>query len=148
MNDIYTGEFVINNYLIFPRSMLKLGLNATETAVYMLLLDRAKLSAQKGGWTDEMGYVYLFYPILSLARDLDRGETAVRTALQRLRPPMSSVKMPPQLSKRRDAPRRTRPGTASAGSFSTPDIRPPDRRFSALRPPGTRRPDHRKSDTK
>lgn len=84
MNDIYTGEFVINNYLIFPRSMLKLGLNATETAVYMLLLDRAKLSAQKGGWTDEMGYVYLFYPILSLARDLDRGETAVRAALQSL----------------------------------------------------------------
>ena len=84
MNDIYTGEFVINNYLIFPRSMLKLGLNATEAAVYMLLLDRAKLSAQKGGWTDEMGYVYLFYPILSLARDLDRGETAVRTALQSL----------------------------------------------------------------
>ena len=84
MNDIYTGEFEINNFLIFPRSMLKLGLNATETAVYMLLLDRAKLSAQNSGWTDEMGYVYLFYPILSLARDLDRGETAVRAALQSL----------------------------------------------------------------
>ena len=84
MNDIYTGEFEINNFLIFPRSMLKLGLNATETAVYMLLLDRARLSAQKGGWTDEMGYVYLFYPILSLSEDLGRGETAVRDALQSL----------------------------------------------------------------
>ena len=84
MNDIYTGEFVINNYLIFPRSLLKLGLNATETAVYMLLLDRAKLSAQNSGWTDEMGYVYLFYPVLSLSRDLGRGETAVRAALHSL----------------------------------------------------------------
>ena len=84
MNDIYTGEFEISNYLIFPRTMLRLGLNATETAVYMLLLDRARLSAQKGGWKDEMGYVYLFYPILSLSKDLGRGETAVRDALQSL----------------------------------------------------------------
>ena len=84
MNDLFNGDFAITNYLILPRSMLKLGLNATETEVYMLLLDRAKLSARNSGWRDEAGNVFLFYPVRSLAEALGRGESAVKAALLRL----------------------------------------------------------------
>lgn len=81
MNDLFNGEFMITNYLILPRSMLKLGLNATEMEVYMLLLDRAKLSAQNSGWRDEAENVYLYYTIRSLADAMGRKESAVKAAL-------------------------------------------------------------------
>ena len=78
MNDLFNGEFMITNYLILPRSMLKLGLNATEMEVYMLLLDRAKLSAQNSGWRDEAENVYRYYTIRSRADAMGRKESAVK----------------------------------------------------------------------
>ena len=71
-------------YLIFPRELLKLDLTATELSVYMLLLDRARLSGQNDGWKDSEGRVFLFFPILELAKGIGRSDTAVKKALRSL----------------------------------------------------------------
>lgn len=47
-------------YMAFPRFLLdKVQLSETAKIIYMLLLDRARLSMKNDGWTDEQGYVFL-----------------------------------------------------------------------------------------
>ncbi len=69
-------------YLILPRGLLRLELSATELSVYMLLLDRARISARSEAWQDEEGKVFLYYPIVELAKDAGRSGTSVKTALR------------------------------------------------------------------
>ena len=85
MNQLFTDEGSLKNYYAYPKGLLRLGLSDTDKSVYLLLLDRARLSGRGGAaWRDEQGRVYLFYPIASLARDLGCGNTAVYDALNKL----------------------------------------------------------------
>ena len=55
----------------------------TACALYALLLHRAALS-QRNGWVDERGHVYIRYPVDELCQALNRGRTAVKSALSEL----------------------------------------------------------------
>ncbi len=63
--------------------MLKMDLSQTAKLLYALLLDRSTLS-QRNGWQDEQGRVYIVYPIVEIAEMLDKGCTAVKSALNEL----------------------------------------------------------------
>lgn len=52
--------------------------------IYMLLLDRARLSMQKEGWQDEQGRVFICYTIQSLATAIQKSEMTVKNALKSL----------------------------------------------------------------
>ncbi len=80
----FSPETPMPSYLIFPRKLLKLGLTVTELSVYMLLLDRARLSCQNEGWQDEEGNTFLLFPVRALAEALDSSETAVKKAMRKL----------------------------------------------------------------
>ncbi len=82
MNRIFTSRTPMPGYLILPRGLLRLELSATELSVYMLLLDRARISARSEAWQDEEGKVFLYYPIVELAKDAGRSGTSVKTALR------------------------------------------------------------------
>lgn len=70
-------------YIAFPRFLLdKVQLSETAKIIYMLLLDRARLSMKNDGWTDEQGYVFLFFPIKKLAETIHKSEMSVKTALR------------------------------------------------------------------
>ena len=75
---------IMPSYLILPRSLMKLKLTATELWVYLLLLDRARLSFRTPAWRDRKGRSFLYYPIQDLAEALGRSDTAVKTALRQL----------------------------------------------------------------
>ncbi len=75
---------IMPDYLILPRPLMKLKLSATELWVYLLLLDRARLSFRSPAWRDRKGRAFLYYPILDLAEAVGRSETAVKTALREL----------------------------------------------------------------
>lgn len=77
----HTGLF---NYLCVPRQVLELELNSTELHLYALLLDRARLSQQSPAWEDPQGRVFIFYPIVQLAADLNKAESTVKRGLNRL----------------------------------------------------------------
>ena len=72
------------SYMAFPRFLLDSGLNETAMLLYMLLLDRARLSMLKPPWTDERGHVFLCYPIRELAGALHKSEMTVKSGLRSL----------------------------------------------------------------
>ena len=74
----------IKTYLMFPRFLLDAPVNETAKLLYMLLLDRAKISMKKQEWTDGAGRVFIHYPITKLAGALHKSETTVKTALSDL----------------------------------------------------------------
>ena len=78
-----TSTMQLPPYMAFPRFLLdKVQLSETAKIIYMLLLDRARLSMKNDGWTDEQGYVFLFFPIKKLAETIHKSEMSVKTALR------------------------------------------------------------------
>ena len=68
-------------YLMYPRFLLDTTLNDSARLVYLLLLERARVSMANQGWEDEKGCIFVFYPIEDLARDAHRSQTVVKKAL-------------------------------------------------------------------
>ena len=67
-----------------PKFLLTLDLSETAKMIYMLLLDRARLSMQKEGWQDEQGRVFIHYTIQSMATAIHKSEMTVKNALKAL----------------------------------------------------------------
>ena len=72
------------NYMVYPRFLMDMDLSETTKLIYVLLLDRGRLSVKQGGWADEEGNVYIYYDIKSLATDCGKSEGTVKTALLEL----------------------------------------------------------------
>ena len=84
MNDFFRSEEQLKPFMIFPKFLLReTRLNETAKLVYLLLLDRARLS-KSNNWIDENGNFFLVYPIKNLARDLGKSDTTIKTALATL----------------------------------------------------------------
>lgn len=73
----------LTDYFPLPRGVLELNLPSTALLIYSVLLDRATLS-QKNGYADELGKVYVIYPIENLAQTLHISDTAVKRHLRTL----------------------------------------------------------------
>ena len=71
-------------YMAYPRFLLDVDISETAKLVYMLLLDRARISMKNDTWQDEHGRVFVLYTIPDLARDIGKGETTVKKALNQL----------------------------------------------------------------
>lgn len=54
-------------YMAYPRFLLTMDISETAKLVYVLLLDRARLSMKNEGWEDEQGHVFIYYTIADLA---------------------------------------------------------------------------------
>lgn len=67
-------------FLVFPRFLLKMELSDTAKLVYILLLNRAKMSLKNKSWTNSDGFVYVHYTIRSMAKEIHRCESTVKTA--------------------------------------------------------------------
>ena len=74
----------IPHFFVYPKFLLALDLSETAKMIYMLLLDRARLSMQKEGWKDDQGRVFVHYTIQSLAATIQRSEMTVKNALKAL----------------------------------------------------------------
>ena len=71
-------------YMAYPRFLLTMDISETAKLVYVLLLDRARLSMKNDGWEDEQGYVFIYYTIEALAEASGKGEMTVKNALAAL----------------------------------------------------------------
>ena len=71
-------------YMAYPRFLLDVDISETAKLVYMLLLDRARMSMKNKDWQDEIGRVFVLYTIPALAKDIGKGETTVKKALNQL----------------------------------------------------------------
>ena len=68
-------------YMAYPRFLLTADLSETAKLVYVLLLDRARLSMKNEGWEDEQGHVFIYYTIADLASASGKSEMTVKNAL-------------------------------------------------------------------
>ena len=85
MTQFLAQDFMIPPYMAFPRFLLdKVQLNETAKILYIILLDRARLSQKNDGWTDEQGHVFIFFPIKNLAETIHKSEMSVKNALAAL----------------------------------------------------------------
>ena len=131
LNKLYTDEESLRCYYAYPKGLLGLRLSDTDKSVYLLLLDRARLSGRSGGdWRDAQGRTFLIYPVASLAKDLGCSKSAVCNSLnvlektdlihrQRLgmgKPNRIYVKLPPEVDKS---------GTPESIVCGTPESRSP-----------------------
>ena len=79
----YTLKTELCNYMPLPRCLLDLDLPSTALLLYVTLLDRATLS-RKNGWVDDLGHVYVIYPVEKLAEALHISASAVKRHLSAL----------------------------------------------------------------
>ena len=81
MMGFVTRDTEFSPYLLLPRFLFHMGINETAILVYVLLLDRIRLSMGNDKWIDEFGRVFAIYPIRQLAIDARHGERIVKDAL-------------------------------------------------------------------
>ena len=84
MTQFLKCDSYIPPYMAYPKFLLKVDISETAKLVYMLLLDRARLSMKNKDWQDEQGRVFILYTIPNLSKDIGRGETTVKKALNQL----------------------------------------------------------------
>ena len=84
MTEYLTNESQIAPYMVFPKFLLDMDLPETTKLIYMLLLDRSRLSMRNDGWQDESGHVFIIYTISSLAEDLHKSEMTIKNGLKSL----------------------------------------------------------------
>ena len=84
MTQFLTCNSYIPPYMAYPRFLMTVDISETAKLVYILLLDRARLSMKNKDWQDEQGRVFILYTIPNLSKDIGRGETTVKKALNQL----------------------------------------------------------------
>lgn len=84
MTQFLTCNSYIPPYMAYPRFLMNVDISETAKMVYILLMDRARLSMKNREWQDESGCVFVLYTIPSLARDIGKGETTAKKALNQL----------------------------------------------------------------
>ncbi|MBQ8962296.1 MAG: replication initiator protein A [Clostridia bacterium] len=82
--DYLTRDSQMPPYLIFPRLLFDTDLLPVSIFVYVLLLDRARLSLNRDGWTDKDGRAVIVYTVDDLAAALHRSEKTIRLSLNAL----------------------------------------------------------------
>ena len=81
MTDFLTADTNLLSYMMFPRFLLDMEINETAKMLYIILLDRARLSQKNEGWSDTDGHVFIYFTIEALAEVLHKSQMTVKTAL-------------------------------------------------------------------
>ena len=85
MTQFMTTDTALPAYMAYPKFLLDItDLGETAKLIYIVLLDRARVSQAKGGWTDENSNIFVYYPIQDLAKAIHKSEMSVKTALSAL----------------------------------------------------------------
>ena len=56
MTDFLTADTSLPSYMMFPRFLLDMKISETAKMLYIILLDRARLSQKNEGWSDTDGH--------------------------------------------------------------------------------------------
>ena len=70
--------------MAYPRFLLTMDISETAKLVYVLLLDRARLSMKNEGWEDENGHVFIHYTVGALAEATGKCEMTIKDSLNKL----------------------------------------------------------------
>lgn len=88
MTDYLMEEEQIGGYMAYPRFLMDMDLGCFEKLVYVLLLNRFRLSLKpenRKRFSDVNGRIFIIYPISHLARDLGKCESTIKKSMRSLR---------------------------------------------------------------
>ena len=74
MTDFLTADSNLPSYMMFPCFLLNMEINETAKMLYIILLDRARLSQKKEGWSDTDGHAFIYFTIEVLAEVLHKSQ--------------------------------------------------------------------------
>ena len=90
MTDFLTADTSLPSYMMFPRFLLDMEINETAKMLYIILLDRARLSQKNEGWSDTDGHVFIYFTIEALAevlhKEIKKNNLAIRGSKEPLSP--------------------------------------------------------------
>lgn len=81
MTEFLKANTSLPPYMVFPRFLLNTELNETTKLLYMILLDRARLSLKNEGWTDAYGHVFIYFTIEAMAEVMHKSQMTIKTSL-------------------------------------------------------------------
>ena len=84
MSQFLTTNSKLPSYMVFPRILLNCDLSETTKILYMILLDRTRLSIKNRGWSNNQGHVYIHFTISELADTLSKSEMTIKNSLSAL----------------------------------------------------------------
>ena len=84
MTHFLTIDSKLPPYMVFPRFLLNSDLSETTKLLYMILLDRTRLSIKNRGWSNNQGHVYIHFTISELADTLSKSEMTIKNSLSAL----------------------------------------------------------------
>lgn len=84
MTEFLTADTSLPPYMVFPRFLLDTELNETTKLLYVILLDRARLSLKNEGWTDASGHVFIYFTIEAMAKVMHKSQMTIKTSLTSL----------------------------------------------------------------
>jgi DNA-binding transcriptional ArsR family regulator len=84
MTHFLKKDSYIPSYAAFPRYLFRMEISETAKLIYVLLLDRARLSMKNEGWVNEFGHVFIYYTIEDLAKDCGKSQMTVKNSLTAL----------------------------------------------------------------
>ena len=70
--------------MAFPSFLLDCDFSETTKLLYMVLLNRARLSQKNDGWIDKKGHVFSYFTIEDMAATLRKSQTTIKTSLSAL----------------------------------------------------------------
>lgn len=84
MTEFLTADTSLPPYMVFPRFLLDTELNETTKLLYVILLDRARLSLKNEGWTGTSGHVFIYFTIEAMAKVMHKSQMTIKTSLTSL----------------------------------------------------------------
>lgn len=72
------------DYMMFPRFLLDTDLSETAKLLYMILLDRSRLSMTGPDWIDSRGHTFIRYSVFDLGNKLGKSKTTIENCLRSL----------------------------------------------------------------
>ena len=81
MTTFLTANSSLPPYMAFPSFLLDCDFSETTKLLYMVLLNRARLSQKNDGWINEKGHVFLYFTIEDMAATLHKSQTTIKTSL-------------------------------------------------------------------
>ncbi|MCD8090860.1 MAG: replication initiator protein A [Clostridiales bacterium] len=83
MNNFFTNENQLTSYIAYPKCLFDTKLSETTKLIYIVLLDRAKMSLKNSGYTDSTG-VFIYFPINKMTEAVNKSEMTVKNAYSAL----------------------------------------------------------------
>lgn len=83
MNYYFTNGNQLTSYIAYPKYLFGTKLSETTKLIYIVLLDRAKMSLKSNNYVDNTG-AFIYFPINKMAEAVNKSEMTVKNAYSAL----------------------------------------------------------------